>query len=261
MLFITDDGVRLQYLDEGQGLPVLLLHGFPLNADSFRPQIAALSNRYRFIVPDHRGFGRSGPGAGPTEMARIARDALGILDLLEIHRAVIGGVSMGGYAAMALLRQDAGRAESLVLIDTQAGADDDAAKQRREDTARAVLEKGIELLVDSMLPKLVAPAADQQVKTEVAAMIRATSAEGAAAALRGMALRTDSRDMLGRFAGPALVIVGEEDTLTPPARSREMKSLLQAGELCVIPGAGHLPNMEKPEVFNKALDSFLARSR
>lgn len=260
MLFITDDGVRLHYLDEGQGLPVLLLHAFPLNADSFRPQIAALSTRYRFIVPDHRGFGRSALGAGPTEMARLAQDALGILDVLEIPRAVIGGVSMGGYTTMALLRQDAGRAQALVLADTQVGADDEAAKLRREDTARAVLEKGIDVLVDSMLPKLLAPGAEPKVRAEVAAMIKANRPQGAAAALRGMALRTDSRDVLSRFAGPALVVVGEEDPLTPPARAREMKELLQTAELSIIPGAGHLANMEKPEAFNKALDSFLARA-
>jgi pimeloyl-ACP methyl ester carboxylesterase len=260
MVFITDDGVRLYYLDEGQGPAVLLLHAFPLNADSFRPQIAALSGRYRFIVPDHRGFGRSALGAGPTEMSRLARDALGILDLLKIPRAIIGGVSMGAYATMALLRQDAGRAQALVLADTQAGADDEAGKLRREETARAVMEKGIDVLVESMMPRIVAPEAVPTVRAEVAAMIRSNKPEGAAAALRGMALRTDSKDVLSRFAGPALVVVGDQDTLTPPARAREMKELLPSAELSIISGAGHLSNLEKPDAFNQALDSFLSRS-
>jgi pimeloyl-ACP methyl ester carboxylesterase len=260
MLFITDDGVRLYYLDEGRGQPVLLLHAFPLNADMFRPQIAALSGRYRFIVPDHRGFARSSLGSGAMEMSRIAKDALGILDLLKIQSAVVGGVSLGGYAAMALLRQDAGRVRALVLADTQVGADDEARKVQREETARAVMEKGMEVLVESMMPRLLGPDAGSQVREDVAAMIRANKPEGAAAALRGMALRTDSRDVLHRFSGPTLVVVGQQDSLTPPARAREMKELLSAGELVEIPGAGHLPNLERPDAFNQALESFLVRA-
>ncbi len=259
MLFITDDGVRLNYLDVGQGPPVLLLHAFPLNADSFRPQLAALSGRYRVIVPDHRGFGRSQLGSGPTEMLRIARDALGILDLLEIRRAVIGGVSMGGYAAMALLRHDPARAQALVLIDTQARADDEAAKLRREETARAVMDKGVEVLVESMLPKLLAGEASATTRAEIAAMIRSNRPEGVAAALRGMAMRPDSKDMLARYAGPALVVVGEWDELTPLDRAQEMKALLQSAELAVLPRAGHLSNLEAPEAFNSVLEQFLSR--
>jgi len=258
MLFVTDDGVRLYYLDQGQGMPVLLLHAFPLNADSFRAQISALSGKYRFIVPDCRGFGRSALAPGPTEMSRIARDALGILDLLEIPRAVIGGVSMGGYATMALLRQDAGRAQALVLVDTQAGADEEAGRLRREETARAVMEKGVKVLVESTLPRLLAPDADPKVREEVAAMISATRPEGAAAALRGMAMRTDSKDILARFAGPALVVVGERDLLTPPDRAREIKELIPSAELSIVPGAGHLSNLEAPDAFNQVLGRFLS---
>ncbi len=123
-----------------------------------------------------------------------------------------------------------------------------------------MLEKGIEALVESMLPQLLASDAEPKVRADVAAMIRANKPEGAAAALRGMALRTDSRDVLHRFAGPALVVVGDQDSLTPPPRAREMKQLLQSGELVEIRGAGHLPNLEKPDAFNQALDSFLSRA-
>src|SRR5688572_1801209 len=118
---LQHDGVTLHYRDEGQGRAVLLLHAFPLSSGSFWPQLEVLSAKYRLIVPDHRGFGRSGTGKGPTEMSRIARDALAILDALKISRAIVGGVSMGGYAAMALTREDPGRVEGLVLADTQAG--------------------------------------------------------------------------------------------------------------------------------------------
>src|SRR3982074_1233118 len=104
MQFQHPDSGSIHYLDEGKGLPVLLLHAFPLNSLSFRPQVQALSSKYRLIVPDQRGFGKSSLGSGPTEMSALARDALALLDHLKISSAVIGGVSMGGYASMALLR-------------------------------------------------------------------------------------------------------------------------------------------------------------
>jgi len=258
MKFITDDGVRLHYLDEGQGLPVLLLHAFPLNADSFRPQLDALSGRFRFIVPDHRGFGRSQLGSGPAEMDRLARDALGILDMLKINQAVIGGVSMGGYATMALLRRDPARARALVLADTQAGADDEQTKLRRAQTAREVLEKGVEVLVDSLLPKLLTPNALLATRNAVSTLIRSNRPEGVAAALQGMAMRLDSKDILVRFAGPALIVVGEHDEATPADRAKEMKALLKSPELSVLPGAGHLSNLEASQAFNRVLEGFLS---
>ena len=250
--------MRLHYLDEGQGLPVLLLHAFPLNADSFRPQLAALSGRFRFIVPDHRGFARSQLGSGPTEMDRLARDALGILDSLKIQQAVIGGVSMGGYATMALLRRDPARARALLLVDTQARADDEQAKLRRGQTAREVLEKGVEVLVDSLLPKLLAPNAPLATRNAVSTLIRSNRPEGVAAALHGMAMRQDSNDILVRFAGPALIVVGEHDVLTPVDRAKEMKALFKSAQLAVLPGAGHLSNQETPKAFNRVLEEFLS---
>src|SRR5687768_9548725 len=124
---LNREGVSLHYRVEGAGPPVLLLHAFPVHGELFAPQWEALRSRYQFIVPDHRGFGQStvGKGRGPTEMSTLAHDALAILDALRIPSVVIAGVSMGGYAAMALLREDAGRAKALVLIDTQVTADDE----------------------------------------------------------------------------------------------------------------------------------------
>src|SRR5262249_25505430 len=149
------DGVPLHYRDEGRGLPVLLFHAYPLNGDAFEKQVKALSGRYRFIIPNLRGFGRSGLSEGPTEMARIAQDGLALLDALKVDSAVVGGVSMGGYASMALLREDAGRVRGLVLVDTQATADDEAGRARREASAQEALREGPEAVVRTLLPKLV----------------------------------------------------------------------------------------------------------
>jgi len=258
MLTVTVDGVALHYRDEGQGLPVLLLHAFPLSGEAFARQVKALAGRYRFIIPDHRGFGRSGLGQGPTEMARLAQDALALLDALKVESAVVGGVSMGGYAAMALLREDAGRVRGLVLVDTQATADDEAGRARRETSAQEALDKGVEPVVQAMVPRLVAAGPDSEVGREVAALIRTASPAGIAAAQRGMALRPDNKDILARYAGPALIVVGEKDPITPLEKAKQLADLITGARLEVIPDAGHLPNQEQPERFNTVLDSFLS---
>jgi len=259
MQFTTADGVSLHYLDQGKGTPVLLLHAFPLSSASFRPQLQALSTKYRLIVPDQRGFGQSGLGAGATEMSTLARDALALLEHLRIDSAVVGGVSMGGYASMALLRLDPARVKALVLVDTRATEDDEAGKKRREETAQKVLDRGIGVLADSMVPQLLSAAASAELRKEVDSIIRRNPAKGAAAALRGMALRPDSREILSRYAGPALVVVGEQDTLTPPDAAREMKKLMASASLIVLPRAGHLSNLESDSEFNQAFEDFASR--
>lgn len=254
---LAREGVTLSYQDLGSGTPLLLLHAFPLSSEAFWPQLATLSKRCRLIVPDHRGFGASSAGEGPTEMETLAKDALAILDAAGVSSAVVGGVSMGGYAAMALTLLDPGRVRGLVLVDTQATADDEAGKVRREELARTVEAQGPRALVDAMLPKLLAPEVDPKVRARVERIILATSARGAAAALRGMALRQDSRELLARFAGPALVVVGERDTITPVEKSRQMAELLSRSKLVELPGAGHLSNLESPEGFDRALEELL----
>lgn len=258
MLTVAVDGIPLHYRDVGQGLPVLLLHAFPLDGSAFDRQVSALAGRYRFLVPDLRGFGQSRLGEGPTEMRRLAQDALALLDALDIDSAVVGGVSMGGYAALALLREDAGRVRGLVLSDTQCTADDAAGKDRREVTARQALEEGSAAVIQGLVPRLVHAGPESPVRREVTKLGLSASPEAIAAAQRGMALRLDSKDLLARYAGPALVVVGEHDTVTPLAKARQMADLVKGARLEVIPGAAHLPNQEQPEAFNTALDSFLA---
>jgi pimeloyl-ACP methyl ester carboxylesterase len=147
---------------------------------------------------------------------------------------------------------------ALGLFDTQALADDEAGRLKREDTAKAVLAEGIGVLADSMPAKLLAPGASPKLREQVEAMIRTTSPQGAAAALRGMAQRPDSKEILSRYAGPALVVVGAEDALTPPEKARQMSELLPNATLVTISGAGHLANLEAPDAFNTALETFLA---
>jgi len=259
MAILATGQVSIHFRDSGRGIPVLLLHAFPLAGEMFEPQLTGLSGVARFIVPDHRGFGRSTPGPGAATMDALAADALAVLDALGIASAVVGGVSMGGYAALALLRADPGRVRGLVLADTQVGADDDAARATRRELAGAVLGGGMEVLVERLVPRLLGPAASDALRDRVAAMVRANPPAGAAAALRGMALRQDGRDILARFAGPLLVIVGAEDAITPREKARAMAELVPGSELVEIPDSGHLANLEQPAAFNAALGRFLGR--
>lgn len=252
-------GVRLNYVDVGHGVPLLLLHAFPLSGALFDAQVTALSDQARFIVPDLRGFGQSALGEGPVTMDGLAEEALSLLDSLGIGAAVVGGVSLGGYAALALLRRDPGRVLGLVLADTQMGADDEAARAGRETLAQDVLARGMDAVVERLGPRLLATSAPESLRTRLAQQMRATHPAAAVAALRGMALRPDSRDILSRFAGPVLVVVGTEDVLTPPAKAQEMASVASQVTLVEIPGAGHLANLEAPGAFNAALGQFLTR--
>ncbi len=256
MAFLTREGRRYHYRETGAGLPVLLLHAFPLTGKSFEPQLSAAPKNVRLLVPDHRGFGQSAPG--PFSMEAIAADGLALLDALKIDQAVIGGVSMGGYAAMAMLRLDASRVKGLVLCDTQAGADDDEGKKRREATAQEVERDGLGGFSKAMAQRLLGPGAPDAVRREIEATIRAQEPSAVAAASRALGERSDSRELLARFAGPAMVVVGEHDAITPLDKARQLHELLKGSRLAVIEGAGHLPQLEQPERFNAALWEFVA---
>jgi len=252
------EGAPLHYRDLGRGIPVVLLHAFPLSGEMFETQWTALAGRARLIVPDLRGFGGSPPGPRPAEMGSLADDVLGLLDSLGIASAVVGGVSMGGYVSMALLRNDPGRVRALVLADTQMSPDDAVARANREAIAQDVLANGTAVMVPRSVA-LLSPAATEAQRARMVSWILGNPPEGIAAAERGMALRPDSRDILARFAGPLLVMVGSEDTLTPPPKARAIADLVPSSDLVELPGAGHLSNVEQPEAFNAALGRLLDR--
>ena len=165
---------------------------------------------------------------------------------------------MGGYAAMALLRLDASRVKGLVLCDTQATADDETAKGAREATAQEIEKNGLQAFSIAMAKRLLGPQAGDAVRRDVEAQIRAQDPKVVAACSRALGQRADSRELLGRFAGPAMVVVGEHDAITPPAKARVMHELLKGSRLVTVAGSGHLPQLEKPEEFNRALWEFCA---
>ncbi len=248
----------LRFEESGQGSPLIMLHAFPLTGQMYWQQLEKPPDGVRFIAPDFRGFGKSASSAGSMTMESMADDVLALMDRLELPSAFIGGVSMGGYVAMALTRRDPGRVRGLVLADTQLGADDEAGRAKRETTAKELESKGIEPLIASMLPKFLTSAAPTALRERLEQIMRSVSAQAAAAATRAMALRVDARDILSRFGGPSLVLVGDGDAVTPLEKAKAMADLLGGAKLEVIVGAAHLSNVEQPEAFNTALARFFA---
>ncbi|MFJ9418999.1 alpha/beta fold hydrolase [Streptomyces sp. NPDC101227] len=268
------------YEDAGDGEPLVLIHGHPFNRSMWRPQIDHFRRAgMRVIAPDLRGYGEnpavhtpapgnSAPGKtaagntspGKTTLETFARDIAGLLDHLKVERFVLGGLSMGGQIAMEFHRQFPDRISGMLLADTFAAADTDEARAVRRDTADRLLREGMAGYAREVLPKMIAPRnieTQPAVARHVLDMMRGTSPEGAAAALRGRAERRDYTDLLSRITVPTLVVVGEEDEFTPVSDAELIADRVPHASLKVIPQAAHMPNLERPEEFNAALQEFL----
>jgi pimeloyl-ACP methyl ester carboxylesterase len=254
-------GIEMAYEDEGSGPVVVLLHGFPFNRTMWRAQVEALSDRYRVITPDLRGFGEtSAASEQAASMREMAEDVAALLDELNVERITLGGLSMGGYVAFAFYRHFPLRVRNLILADTRPQPDTDEARENRERQAQAALSEGMTGIVEGMLPKLLAPetlSERQEIVEELRAMMLGTNPLGAAAALRGMAERPDQTHLLPRILAPTLIIVGSEDQVTPTKDAEFMRREIRGSRLEVIEGAGHVSNLERPEEFNRALRNFL----
>lgn len=259
---IEVNGVQVAYRDEGAGEAVVFLHAFPLNQTMWDEQVAALSRNYRVITCDWRGFGASDVGDAGATMDIFADDLAALLNELQIERATICGLSMGGYAAFAFYRKYANRVKALLLADTRATADTEEGKQGRYEMAELARKSGAEALVEPMMPKLLGATSLQSkpaLVERVQQMIRAAQAEGIAQALLGMAQRADATDMLAQITCPTLIIVGSEDKLTPPSDAEKMSQAIPSAQLEVIAQAGHLSNLEQSEAFNRLVADFLNR--
>jgi pimeloyl-ACP methyl ester carboxylesterase len=254
--------VTLYARDVGQGTPFVLLHAFPLSSAMWLPQREGLAGRFRVITPDLRGFGGSLLGKDEPSIDAMADDVDRLLQSKGLARAVIGGLSMGGYVAMALCRRHPERVQGLVLADTKATADPEPARENRlRIAARLEMDGSTAVLVEEVLPHLVGPTTIRQramIYGRVRGLVQATPPQAAAWAQRAMAGRPDSFGTLRETRAPALVVVGSEDTLATEADARAMAEALPNAELLVIPRAGHLSAIEQPELFNQAVAEFLS---
>jgi pimeloyl-ACP methyl ester carboxylesterase len=259
MPFARIGDAAVHYREAGGGNDaVLLLHAFPLSSAMWEPQLKGLAGRFRVLAPDVRGLGLSRPAPEATTMSLAATDALALLRSLGVRRAGVAGLSMGGYVAFELYRKAPEIFRALALCDTRPVPDTVEARANRETFARNALEKGLSWVADDFVPKLLRPSPDPEVVARVRAMVQEGTPEGVAAAQRGMAQRRDSVPTLSRIACPAAVIVGEQDQITPLADARTMQAGIPGARLHVIPGTGHLPNLEAPDAFNRVVSSLFA---
>jgi len=256
--------MKLAFSDTQHAPILVLLHGFPLSREMWVEQLASIGSVYRVIAPDLRGHGQSESPAGAYTMDEMADDVVELLDRLEVKQPVVlGGLSMGGYVALALVLRHPRRVRGLILCDTRAAADTPEAAKGREETARLVLREGsgrsmIETMVPRLFGKTTREKHPQRVEAMLAVMER-TSPQGIAGALRGMAIRKDRRGDLERITVPTLVLVGEDDVISPPVEARELAASIPDARLEIIPAAGHLAPYENPLAANDAIVRFLHR--
>lgn len=251
--------IRLHYAEAGRGLAVVLVHGFPFSHRIWDAQVMALGRDYHVIAPDLRGFGES---AAPDEgyaMDDFAADIVTLLDRLGIDRAVWVGHSMGGYITLAALRRWPSRVRAAVFVATHARADTPEKKFQRETSADIVLNKGVSDTAFSMMGAIFAPEVDRQGKMaqSIYDIMVGSSPQAVAGALRGMAVRPDSRPMLAGLSIPALVIAGAEDEIAGAELTGELAGLIPGARHVVISGAGHMPMVEQPDATTGALREFL----
>jgi pimeloyl-ACP methyl ester carboxylesterase len=253
----------LKYTDAGSGFPLLFIHGHPFDRSMWLPQIASLRWKYRIIAPDLPAYGssmRRDESAVTQEM--LATDLARLLDRLEIERACVVGLSMGGQIAMEFARAFPQKTSALVLAATSARPETDAGVVERNRIADRILAEGVVPVGVEMLSKLLGPKTLKtrpSVAADVFGMISRVDAAGAAAIVRGRALRQDYRPSLAEFAGPALMVVGTDDAYTPVADAQEIHTIMRDCHLEVFEGVGHLPNLEAEDRFNRCLHTFLDR--
>ena len=256
-----ENEMGLAYLDSCDQMPLLLIHGFPLNSMMWEIQLEDLGDAARVLAPDLRGFGYSAVPSLPYSMDLLARDCAGLLDYLGITRpVVVCSLSMGGYVALEFYRQFPERVAGLILAATRAAPDSDEGKAGRDEMIKLVEAEGVTAVVAGMLPKLMSPGiyeAEPNVVEFVQEMMESASVEGVVGALGAMRDRPDSRPTLTEIDVPVLVIHGADDQLIPQAEAKAMADAVEGSLFEIVPDAGHLPNIEQPDIFNDAVIDFV----
>jgi 3-oxoadipate enol-lactonase len=241
---------------------VVFIHGFPFSQTMWTPQVQVLLGEYHLFTYDNRGHGKSDVGDGRYMLEFFVDDLIGLLDAWKIEKAVLCGLSMGGYIALRAVERNPERVKGLVLADTRSEADSNEAKLKRAANIRTVKEKGVSVFAEGFLKAVFAPhslATKPQIVDNIRQVINANSPEGICGTLLALASRTDTTASLSKIQVPTLILVGDQDPVTPPAASESMHQLITGSELHVLSIAAHLSNLENPEEFNTHLIDFLKR--
>jgi 3-oxoadipate enol-lactonase len=251
-------GQTISWQQSGRGRTVVLLHGFPLHSGMWAALHETTPHGWTLVTPDLRNFGES-RGVPALSVDDHASDVLALLRHLGCEDAVVGGLSMGGYVTLAVHRMAPQRCRALVLADTTAAPDTEPARANRVRLQAMARERGPSAVLEDMLPKLVGPAAIAAgaVPDQLRDLARVNRAEGVVDALEALKTRPDGRPGLADVKCPTLVLVGADDALTPPSAAEAISDGIAGSSLVVVPGAGHMANLEQPVAFALALWSFL----
>ena len=256
----------LRYLESGSGKPLILLHAFPLSADQWLPQLHRVPPGWRFVAPDLRGFRGMGPafedlGLSGLTIDDYANDVLALMTHLEIDRAVIAGVSMGGYVAFAMVRLAADRVRGLVLSNTRATADSPQTREARAAAIAVAGREGAAGIARDMSPKLLGESTrrDQSdLEEAVRRLILVNAPDAIIAALIALRDRADSTPLLATIRVPTLVIAGDEDAIINVDEATAMQASIPGARVVMLHRTGHLSNLEAPGPWNAAVDGFLS---
>jgi len=246
--------VELFYEEQGTGLPVILLHGFPYNHTVWQPVASRMACDARLILPDLRGHGQSPVTEGVYTMRIMVEDIINLMDRLSLEKVVLVGHSMGGYIALDFARAYPSRLAGLGLVASHAAADSPERKMARYKTAREILKHGVHRYADGNAARVTF---NPDLAPVLHAIMMTTPPLGAAGAMKGMAERLDSMELLPQINVPAVVVLGESDLFIPPEVPETMEQLLPKGWLVKIPATGHVPMMEKPDEVSEALCDLL----
>lgn len=240
--------------------PVVFIHGFPFSQDMWRPQIEGLQADFHLVTYDNRGHGKNPAGDGQFMLEFFVDDLISVLDTIGVQKAVLCGLSMGGYIALRAVERNPDRVQALVLADTRAEADSNEAKIKRAAGIQTVKEKGVAAFAEGFLKSAFAPGSFAT-KPEAVEMIRkiilANPPLGVAGTLLALATRTDTVAALPNIKVPSLILVGKEDPITSPAAAEVLHKGIAGSEMHILPNAAHLSNLENSEAFNKHLMAFL----
>jgi 3-oxoadipate enol-lactonase len=247
---------------KASGLPVVFIHGFPFSQEMWRSQVAELSGDHRVITYDVRGHGESEVGDGQYTIEFFVDDLIGLLDHLRIEKAVVIGLSMGGYIALRAIERNPERFRGLVLCDTRSEADTNEGKIKRAANIQSVRTDGVKKYAEGFVKAVFASQTferNPEAVKFIREIIEKTSRIAIAGTLLALASRTDTTESLSKINVPTLILVGEHDALTPVSAVRSMSEKIRQSELHVVSNAAHLSNLENPEEFNKHLSGFLRR--